>query len=205
AGVVPGVGWVFGPVRGSSVGRAGARWVYVEGLAGWVLLAGGGWSEWDHPVGGGAARGFGAGRFGSSQLVRGRFGCCGDRVGGGVGGVGAAEVAGPGLGEVFGDLDAGGVEVVDDGDGVAAGADAPPGPAGLGGGGGQSGGVQQAVGLVEVVLPAQQVEVLDLGETALSLGAAQAFLDVVAFGGPRGRPGAARHRAHAVAQPEMFE
>src|SRR5699024_5532555 len=74
---------------------------------------------------------------------------------------------GPGLGEVFGDLDAGSVEVVDDGDNVAAGADAPPGPAGLGRGGGQSGGVQQAVGLVEVVLPAQQVEVLDLGESAL--------------------------------------
>src|SRR5699024_6412504 len=67
AGVVPGVGWVFGPVRGSSVGRAGARWVYVEGLAGWVLLAGGGWSEWDHPVGGGAARGFGAGQFGAGR------------------------------------------------------------------------------------------------------------------------------------------
>src|SRR5699024_5554175 len=71
---------------------------------------------------------------------------CRPRVGGRVGGVGAAEVAGPGLGEVFGDLDAGSVEVVDDGDNVAAGADAPPGPAGLGRGGGQSGGVQQAVG-----------------------------------------------------------
>src|SRR5699024_6311190 len=130
---------------------------------------------------------------------------CRPRGGGRVGGVGAAEVAGPGLGEVFGDLDAGSVEVVDDGDNVAAGADAPPGPAGLGRGGGQSGGVQQAVGLVEVVLPAQQVEVLYLGESALPLGAAQAFLDVVAFGGPGGRPGAARHRAHAVAQSEMFE
>src|SRR5699024_4307120 len=130
-------------------------------------------------------------------------GPCGDRFGDRVGGVGATEVAGPGLGEVFGDLDAGSVEVVDDGDNVAAGADAPPGPAGLGRGGGQSGGVQQAVGLVEVVLPAQQVEVLDLGQTTLPLRAAPAFLDVIAFGGPRSRPGAARHRAHAVAQPEM--
>src|SRR5699024_9179600 len=103
------------------------------------------------------------------------------------------------LGEVFGDLDAGGVEVVDHGDGVAAGADAPAGPARLGGSGGQPDRVQQAVGLVEVVLPAQQVEVLDLGQSALPLGAAAAFLDVVAFGGPCGRPGAARHqigRAH---------
>src|SRR5699024_2911329 len=65
--------------------------------------------------------------------------------------------------------------------------------------------VQQAVGLVEVVLPAQQVEVLDLGQTTLPLRAAPAFLDVIAFGGPRSRPGAARHRAHAVAQPEMLQ
>src|SRR5699024_895358 len=70
---------------------------------------------------------------------------CRPRVGGRVGGVGAAEVAGPGLGEVFGDLDAVSVEVVDDGDNVAAGADAPPGPAGLGRGGGQSGGVVERV------------------------------------------------------------
>src|SRR5699024_4120615 len=129
---------------------------------------------------------------------------CRPRVGGRVGGVGAAEVAGPGLGEVFGALDAGSAEVVDDGDEAADGADAPPSPAGLGRGGGQSGGVQQAVGLVEVVPPAQEVEVRDLGRSAPPVGAARAFLDVGAFGGPGGRPGAARHRAHAVAQSEMF-
>src|SRR5699024_973312 len=47
---------------------------------------------------------------------------CRPRVGDRVGGVGAAAGAGPGLGEVFGDLDAGGVEDDDDGGGVAVGA-----------------------------------------------------------------------------------
>src|SRR5699024_7492216 len=108
------------PARGQSrtgwcggCGWWGGRWARVGPGVGWVL----GPAWWV----------LGPGRWAPG---------CRPRVGGRVGGVGAAEVAGPGLGEVFGDLDAGSVEVVDDGDNVAAGADAPPGPAGLGRGGG---------------------------------------------------------------------
>src|SRR5699024_4873259 len=117
----------------------------------------------------------------------------------------AAQGAGPGVGEVLGHADAGGVEVVDDGDLVPVPADLPPGAPGLEGGGGDPGGVEEAVGLVEVVLPAQEVEVLDLGETALPVVAAQAFLDVVAFGGPGAGAGASGHRALGVAQAQVLE
>ncbi|WP_157697083.1 hypothetical protein [Brachybacterium avium] len=107
--------------------------------------------------------------------------------------------------EVLDDLEARGVEIVDHGDDVAVTADGPAGAAGLGDGSREPGGIQQAGCLVQMMLPAQQVEVLDLGEGSRIGAAAPAFLDVIALRGPRGEPGASRHRAHAVAQPEMFE
>src|SRR5690606_18465600 len=84
-------------------------------------------------------------------------------------------------------------------------ADGPGGAAGRACLGGEPGGVQQAVRLVVVVLPAQEVQVLDLGGAALARGAAQALLDVVALGGPGGGARASGDGALPVAEPEVLE
>ncbi len=55
--------------------------------------------------------------------------------------------------------------------------------------------VQQAEGLVEMMLPAQEMEVLDLGESACRRVAVTELLDVIALGGPGDRTGATRHCA----------
>src|SRR5699024_8924201 len=154
--------------------------------------------ERDDPAprrGGGGAR---AGQFGEDHRARALI-LGGGGAGHGGAGAGAAQEAGPGVGEVLGRAGARGVAALGDRALVPRPADLPPGAAGLEGGGGDPGGVEEAVGLVEVVLPAQEVEVLDLGETALPVVAAQAFLDVVAFGGPGAGAGASGHRALGVA------
>src|SRR5690606_14039230 len=97
------------------------------------------------------------------------------------GGAVAAEEGGPGGGEHLDHVEAGEVDVVDDGDLVALLADLPAGAARLQGAGLEPDWVQEAVGLVEVVLPAQKVQVLDAGRASRAGGAAQELLDVVAL------------------------
>ncbi|WP_422114798.1 hypothetical protein [Brachybacterium sp. UNK5269] len=104
------------------------------------------------------------------------------------------------------DRDAGAeVDVVGDDDVVALGADPPPGAAGAPGGNGEPGGIQQALGLRLVVLPAEQVEVLDLGPTALGRVLVVVLLEVVAFGGPGDAACASGHGAARTAQAQVLE
>src|SRR5699024_11168437 len=64
---------------------------------------------------------------------------------------------------------------------------------------------QQSGGLRAVMLPAQQVQVLDLSEAAALRGPVVVLLDVIGLGGPGAASGAAGDGADGVAQAEVLE